>query len=130
MTMRDHLRTVRIEALTGRPFTLSLYNTGETDDMGKSRLAYVFTGPEGVVFEGSDFRCSPAYAIDSDGCLRSLLGFLTLHPGDTDPEYFDSYTPEQLAYCANDAEWLSVYADEDSTEPLVNVENQPAARDQ
>ncbi len=35
------------------------------------------------------------------------MGFLTLRPGDTDPDYFEDYTPEQHAYCDAHAEALS-----------------------
>jgi hypothetical protein len=63
-----------------------------------------------VIFEGEDFSCSPMIAIDSDDSLRSLLGFLTLKPGDTDRDYFDDYTPEQLAFAENEAESLSIWA--------------------
>lgn len=33
--------------------------------------------------------CAPGTPIDSDECLRNILGFLTLRPGNTDPDYFD-----------------------------------------
>ncbi len=59
-----------------------------------------------VLFEGEDFGNSPMHAIDSDATVGSLMGFLTLRPGDTDADYFDAYTPEQLAYCAHHAEAL------------------------
>ena len=38
------------------------------------------------------------HSIDSDQAVAALMGFLTLKPGDTDREYFDAYTPEQLAW--------------------------------
>ncbi len=60
-----------------------------------------------VLFEGEDFCCAPSYAIDGDQCIASLMGFLTLRPGDTDREYFADYTPEQLEYCSHHAESLS-----------------------
>ncbi len=35
------------------------------------------------------------------------MGFLTLRPGDTDQEYFDGYTDNQLQYADEHAETLS-----------------------
>ncbi len=126
--MRELIRHVRIEAIIGRPFTLELYDTGEIDwrHGPKQRLAYVFKGPDGkVVFEGNDFCCSPMHAIDSDACVRSLLGFLTLRPGDTDDEYFADYTEAQKAFCEADAEALSVFGCEDSDDPLEDLPDSP-----
>jgi hypothetical protein len=48
--------------------------------------------------------------IDSDQCVRAILGFLTLRPGDTDAEYFENYNQEQLDFCAQHAEALSYEA--------------------
>jgi hypothetical protein len=44
--------------------------------------------------------------IDSDHAVASLMGFLTLQPGDTDQEYFDKYTEVQKTYCQQHAEYL------------------------
>jgi len=110
------LRTVRffpyIKKGHGPSFTLHTYDTCKTDDMGKSVLGYRLTirenGQTRVLFRGEDFACSPCYAIDSDECVASLMGFLTLRPGDTDSNYFDAYTPGQLAYAEKHAETLAM----------------------
>lgn len=61
---------------------------------------------ETVLFEGEDFGCSPCHAVDSDATVEGIMSFLTLRPGDTDAEYFESYTQAQLNYCAEHAEAL------------------------
>jgi hypothetical protein len=71
----------------------------------------MFTPTGGLLFSGADYGCSPMHAIDSDETLRSLLGFLTLRPGDTDAEYFKDYTQDQLDFCSGDAESLSIWAE-------------------
>ena len=65
-----------------------------------------------VIFEGADFSGSPMHADDSDQAVASLLTFLSLRPGDTDPDYFDDYTPEQLAFARAEGENLALYAEE------------------
>lgn len=70
------------------------------------RLTMREDGKSTTLFCGEDFGCSQMHAIDSDYCVREIMGFLTLRPGDTDREYFDNYTPEQLAYCDQHAEAL------------------------
>lgn len=102
----DLIRTWECEG-----FKLELYDTYQTR-YGKSILAYrFFDHANGVnlVFEGADYGCSPLHAIDSDAALADLLGFLSLRPGDTDSEWFESYTPAQLEWCQSGrAEWLQV----------------------
>lgn len=91
----EPLRHVRF----GRGYTLRTWETGRRMDTGQSLLAYEMRTPEGtVLFAGDDFGCSPLRAIDSDATLRGLLGFLTLRPGDTDAEYFATYSAEQRAF--------------------------------
>ena len=95
-------------------FRLDLYDTHVTDD-GHHVLAYrLFDGevdePDLPVFEGADFGCSPMHAIDANATIRSLLNFLSLRPGDTDPDYFDSYTPRQVAWRDYRAEDLALLA--------------------
>lgn len=104
----DQLRKVDVDG-----YTLTTWDTGKVDNLGKSILGYRFENGNGqgdVIFEGEDFHCSPAVAIDSDEALRSLLGFLTLRPGDTDREYFANYTPRQWAFVHSDAESLHLFS--------------------
>jgi hypothetical protein len=108
----DRLRKVEMDG-----FVLETWDTSRTDEMGKSVLRYELRDPsDGVVFAGADFSCSPLHAIASDESLRSLLGFLTLRPGDTDADYFRNYTERQLKFCRENAETLSIWADEDGPE--------------
>ena len=62
------------------------------------------------LFSGLDFGCSPMHGIDSEDAVRGILGFLTLRPGDTDAEWFEDYSPDQMAFAEGDAESLSMWA--------------------
>ncbi len=109
-THYDHLLTWRSDGAEG--FRLELYDTCQTA-WGKSRLAYQFFHGEEQIFEGDDFGASPLHSIDGPETVKGLLTFLSLKPGDTDEEYFDSYTPRQLEWCQAHGETLSLYADDD-----------------
>lgn len=85
-------------------YSLTLYDIYSRDDMGKDMLRYVFKHGRKVIFDGADFACSPLHAIDSDSCIKSVMGFLTLRVGDTDAEYFDGYNDVQKAFRDNEAE--------------------------
>lgn len=62
-----------------------------------------------VLFESpGDFRCSPMHAIDSDECVRQLMGFLCLRPGDVYKEYFQDYTDVQMEFATEHAESLEL----------------------
>lgn len=113
------IRTVRFTPYRrglGPTFTLTLWDTYRRDPMGKSMIRYRLnmrtgdrasgTDKSTTLFAGEDFACSPLHCIDSDEAVEGIMGFLTLRPGDTDPEYFDSYTSAQVHYCEQYAEAL------------------------
>ena len=96
----------------GPRFGLTVWDTHKRDGRGQSVLGYRLTIAEdrarpATIFEGEDFAGSPLHCDDSDETIACLMGFLTLRPGDTDDEYFESYTPRQLEYCDQYAEALS-----------------------
>ena len=65
-----------------------------------------------LLFAGADFHGSPLHAVDADATVAGVLAFLSLKPGDTDPDYFEGYTPEQLAFARAEGENLSLYVDD------------------
>ena len=76
------------------------------------RLTMHENGKTTTLFCGEDYGCSPMDAIDSDACVKGIMGFLTLCPGDTDDEYFENYTPAQKDYCDRHAEALDCVVDD------------------
>src|SRR5262249_36783349 len=80
------------------------------DRRGQTRLAYRFSDSGKLIFEGSDFAGSPLHADDSDETIAALLSFLALRPDDTDAEYFERYSPEQLDWCQANGEELALEA--------------------
>lgn len=131
---RDILRRCRFTPYRkpGPSFSLTMWATSRQDHRGQTVIGYElkmhFTATltralrDGgikacerrmthVLFSGEDFAGSPMHGDDSDECVKSLMTFLTLRPGDTDAEYFESYTADQLAYCDHYAEALSSCVD-------------------
>lgn len=112
---KDILRRVRLtpyRAGCGPRFTLTTWATHRRDWRGQVGVGYRFVQIDGrkrtIIFEGAgDFFCSPMYAIDSNEAIASLLGFLTLRPGDTDSEYFERDTEVQQRYRREHAETLA-----------------------
>lgn len=93
-------------------FRLELFDTHEppTDRrwFNETALAYRFYDDGRLIFSGADYRPGASIPIDSDRSVAGLLGFLSLRPGDTDSDYFADYSPEQLAWCQDRAEELSI----------------------
>lgn len=93
----------------GPSFCLTTYHTGLARG-GRERLSYRLTtreeGRTRLLFAGDDYRPSRMHEADSDAAMLGLLEFLTLRPGDTDAEYFENYTEEQLAFARDHGEAL------------------------
>lgn len=77
--------------------------------MIKERIGYRFYTGDTLIFEGVDFFTPLGMSRDMRRVAGELLCFLTLREGDTDAEYFDDYTPAQLA-------WRDYYAEDLSAE--------------
>lgn len=110
--MPERLRTIRLTPYRpnqGSRFSLTTWDTGQRSN-GRPLLQYRLCMDGKPLFQGSDYSPSPLTCIDSDESLFELLVFLTLRPGDTDPEYFENYTPDQMAFCDAHAEALQMEA--------------------
>ena len=96
----------------GPTFSLALYEVpGQSERIGYTLRQHEH-GLTTVLFDGRDFRPSPLHAWDSDETVAAIMGFLTLRLGNTDREYFENYTAEQMEFRDTHAESLAceVYA--------------------
>ncbi|MEV0406630.1 hypothetical protein [Actinoallomurus sp. NPDC050550] len=87
---------------------------GRTDDH-RIRYRYRLSHKKQTIFHGRDFCSGSGPRPVAETLLqaaRSLLGYLTLRPGDVEADYFDEYTPEQLMWRDEFAEELSAYAED------------------
>lgn len=91
--------------------------TPEVTDDGRHRLAYVITLNRHIIFRSDRFGtinsgCGGDWFATDDADFRigTVLDWFSIQPGDTDAEYFDGYTPEQLAFAENYGEELSMEA--------------------
>lgn len=108
-------KTLRYVSLVGTGYRLHTWDTGRSDSRGASYVGYAFYPPKSrkPLFAGTDFSPGMFTSIDSNEALRGLLGFLTLRPGDTDEEYFEKYTPEQLEWAIRNGEMMSEWGSDD-----------------
>lgn len=51
-----------------------------------------------IIFTNMVGSFSPCHACDGDDAKRHVLSHLAMKPGDTDKEFFEDYSPEQLDF--------------------------------
>ncbi|GAA4561136.1 hypothetical protein [Planotetraspora kaengkrachanensis] len=91
---------------------LELEAAGRTDE-SRIRWRYRLSRRRRTIFAASDICSAVGAVLTTDELIRTartVLCFLTAREGDTDAEYFDSYTRTQVAWRDRYAEELSIYA--------------------
>ncbi|MDH2426461.1 hypothetical protein [Sphaerisporangium sp. TRM90804] len=91
---------------------LELWPAGRTADQ-RLRWNYRLSRKGRTIFGGSDIRSGVGARLTTEELIsaaRTVLSYLTLRPGGTDPCYFDGYTRAQLNWRDSYAEELAVYA--------------------
>jgi hypothetical protein len=94
------------------PFRLELHELrgpGRWREDGKTPIGYRFYHDDQLIFEGDDIAVPAGQTLDGDQTVRGVLGFLALRPGDVEADYFAAYTPEQLAWRDEHAEYLKCF---------------------
>lgn len=96
-----------METYTFEDYTLTLEYTGEVRDY-HSYVRYTLTkaGEDAPIFQGDDLGIPRGDDPEGVKAAAALLDFLTLQEGDTDQEYFDSYTERQSEFSECEAEDL------------------------
>lgn len=61
-----------------------------------------------IIFARGDTWCATPGCVDDDEAKELVMSLFAMRPGDTDPEYFASYTAEQLAWVERNGEELGV----------------------
>lgn len=90
-------------------FVCRIYRTKDTgrDYYTDNRFYYTYEvedTEQGVMFTNS-FSPSPMYNQKRMPIIYTALGFALLAPGDTDAEYFENFTSEQLAWLESPRLW-------------------------
>lgn len=113
MSEPEKVRTLHIRPYRkgiGMPwFRVEIWDSNTTDQRGAPvvywRLYECYDG-RGIkpvlVFDGlaepHKWRCSGWFSVDGDEAAECVLKFASLQPGDTDPEFFEDYSPTQIAF--------------------------------
>jgi len=60
-----------------------------------------------VIFPRNALYCATPGCIDDDSAKELVMSLVAMRPGDTDRDYFDSYTPAQREWAERNGEELS-----------------------
>jgi hypothetical protein len=118
MTNPDRLQPDEIEYEDERDeFQIMLgrmrrHHSADVCEDGKWRFTYNLYFKGQLIFSGHEFLAPPGIAENRNVALSEILGFLSLKPGDTDEDYFDNYTPEQLAFAEEYGDELFIWSEE------------------
>jgi len=104
--MREMIRRVVCQPLTGSKIEIRMYDTGRRDSRGMTRIEVeadrldLNSGERKVLFSGSDLYMSPGMGTcdDSDAMVKCAVSMVAMRPGDTDSDWFDNYSPDQLEW--------------------------------
>jgi hypothetical protein len=122
------LRDMFIEGAGGAPLRLQMIDTGQRVPTGQSKVLVHLYDAAGERVMDTWIGVSPQHAIDSDDAVRSAIDAVAIRPGDTDDEFFDSYSPEQLAFANEHGEELMMYSIDDTPYELVEWDQRPAPK--
>lgn len=105
----SYLFTIRFKLSTGWA-TMRAWETPHGFDGSHARLDCELVHNGKVVFpKGATWCGIPSHqSIDGNAAKECVASLFAMKPGDTDREYFDSYTPEQLEWAEANGEELGL----------------------
>jgi hypothetical protein len=115
--------TLRYSLDDGSRLTIDAYDTGVMDNRGTTRITIRAVHHIGkdrrVIWRPGETWChpGPGDCDDSDKAKELVTSLVTIRPGDTDADYFEGYSPEQLEFCERYGEVLQMIAWERYGEP-------------
>ena len=97
-------------------FTVKIAGTGwslEMEEIGQHNhritYCYAFKDEDRLIFAGREFSHPMVRENNEVEAAIGLLGFLSLRPSETDAEFVEDYTPEQIAWADKHGDDLSCY---------------------
>lgn len=107
--MSDKLFTIRFKLSTGW-ITMTAWESPEYSSTGHTRLDCELRQNGKTIFpRGATYCGTPGHmTIDGDDAKELVASLFAMKPGDTDSEYFESYTPDQLEWAEQNGEELDL----------------------
>lgn len=100
--------------LGGKPCQIYALYANHTGSMGHMRIDVEVWHAGVCVFpRGATYCAVPRWTrIDSNDAKELVLWLVAMKPGDTDSEYFEAYTADQLEFAGNYGEEISMVREE------------------
>ena len=97
----NRLFTILVKCPDKSNIVIHAFDANRTSRYGHMRIDVQVNHHGKVIFPRGSLYCGVAsqHAIDSKEAKRLVLELVAMQPGDTDREYFESYSDKQLAWC-------------------------------
>jgi len=95
--------------LTGGVCTITAYE-GDFVPPNHTRIDIEMSFEGVVIFSRGATYCATPGCLDGSEAKELVTATIAMRPGDTDEDFFDGYTPTQLAWCKKYGEELSLEA--------------------
>lgn len=107
------LFTLHYDLPDGHRLILHAFDTGREDERGTARIEILAKVCGDTLWSPGDTYCHPApgWALDGPETKKLVTELVALKPGDTDSEYFASYTPARIAFAVKFGEHLQCEAE-------------------
>ncbi len=99
---------VRLEPGKGGTAVIDAWSHEMIRRDGKSHVVCQLRFGGRTIFDPDHFAIGMPGCVDDDSAKASVLGWMSVKPGDTDAEFFDDFTPEQLEFVEHYGEELSL----------------------
>lgn len=120
----NYLFTLHYKLSTG-PVTITAWE-GPFQEPNHVRIDCELKHNGKVVFARGDTCCATPGCIDDNEAKELVTSLFAMRPGDTDREYFDSYTPEQLAWAEDNGVELSMLSQDRYCDENGNIKRKKA----
>src|SRR5262245_54308880 len=78
------------------------------DEAGRVKLTVEVRHGNRVIFPAGQLYCALHGSSDGIEARELIMSLVAMRPGDTDRDYFDGYTPEQLAWAERHGERIDM----------------------
>jgi len=108
------LFSLRVPTYRGEPpILINVYDDGYDNRGAQKILAEVKQGGKTIFPYGELYGAlSPSASSDGNEAKEHALALVGMKPGDTDAEYFESYSPEQKEWARKYGELISMYRED------------------
>lgn len=100
---------LRVKIFTDEPTVIiRAFDDAGWDSAGRVKLNVEVRQGGKVIFPRSQLYCALHGPSDGNAAKELVMSLVSMKPGDTDPDFFDDYTEEQIAWVNRYGDYISI----------------------